>query len=89
MRIRVEGTPDAVHAAIARIATAVTVLETSRFHPNRGDSQLGRVYLTAADPPRAPAQSGARAEQTGPTRHRLPHSEHHTGLTADNEQGPA
>ncbi|WP_200834728.1 hypothetical protein [Amycolatopsis alkalitolerans] len=48
MRIRVEGTETEVAAAVDRIGAVLDVQESSRFYPNRGASQLGRIYLTVA-----------------------------------------
>lgn len=51
MRIRVEGTETDTAVAAELIATVLDVQEASRFYPNRGASQLGRVYLTVSTPP--------------------------------------
>ncbi len=90
MRVRVEGTPAETTAAVARIATVLDVQETSRFYPNRGSSQLGRIYLTTAAPGAGPIHVPAdRADRTTSVWNQLQAAEHHAELTADQEWGPA
>jgi len=50
LKIRLEGKPDEISAAAERIAHVLDVQETSRFYANRGESTLGRVYLTVGFP---------------------------------------
>lgn len=45
MRIRITGTRTETERAASTIAEILPVLETSRFYPNRGGSELGRIYL--------------------------------------------
>ncbi|MEC3976256.1 hypothetical protein [Amycolatopsis sp. H20-H5] len=63
MRIRVEGTETETAAVVERLTTVLEVQESSRFYVNRGDSVLGRVYLTVAVPP-ATTVVHANAERT-------------------------
>ena len=89
MQIRIESTPDEAAVAASRIRTVLDVRQTSRFYPNRGDSRLGRIYLTVADPPAGFGPVRARAERTDQTWNRLQRAEHRDDLTAENEWGPA
>lgn len=45
MKIRLTGLPAEVETAAARIAGVLTVLETSRPYPRRGNSALVSLYL--------------------------------------------
>lgn len=47
VKIRLTGLPDEVEAAADRIGRVVTVLETSRPYPRRGNSRLVSLYLEA------------------------------------------
>ncbi len=49
MKIRLMGTPDECAAAVEVIRSSgrFNVVETSPAYPNRGDSQLVRVYVEA------------------------------------------
>jgi hypothetical protein len=51
MKIRLMGTPAECQAAATRIARVLDVREQSAPVPNRGDSQLVRVYLEVGPPP--------------------------------------
>ncbi|TDC45050.1 hypothetical protein E1281_31665 [Actinomadura sp. KC345] len=62
MRIRLTGRFAEVDMAAARIADVVTVLETSRPYPRRGNSALLSLYLeTILD---APAEGGPITRDT-------------------------
>ncbi|NVI91396.1 hypothetical protein [Actinomadura sp. BRA 177] len=65
MKIRLTGPPAEVDTAAARIASVVTVLETSRPYPRRGNSALVSLYLDVTLD--APAE-GAPTDPTGDTR---------------------
>jgi hypothetical protein len=45
MRIRLMGTRTEIAAAVDALRSVLEVREVSDFYPNRGASQLGRVYL--------------------------------------------
>ncbi|GAA2630948.1 hypothetical protein SMC26_23625 [Actinomadura fulvescens] len=47
VKIRLTGLPAEVQAAADRIADVVTLLETSRPYPRRGNSRLVSLYLEA------------------------------------------
>lgn len=64
MRIRLTGLPAEVETAAARIAGVVTVLETSRPYPRRGNSAVVSLYLDVTL--NAPAE-GAPPASTDPT----------------------
>ncbi|TWP51706.1 hypothetical protein FKR81_12620 [Lentzea tibetensis] len=67
MKIRVEGTRDETTAAVAALREVFDVHEASRFYPNRGDSVLGRVYLTvAAHTARVVRATAARTDRLPP-----------------------
>ncbi len=63
MKPRITGTRDECAAAIEAIGAVLTVREVSGFYPNRGASELGRVYLDA-DAPTDVAPVRADAERT-------------------------
>jgi len=50
MKIRIESTEAETAAAAAQLRKVFDVQEVSRFYANRGQSTLGRVYLTVAMP---------------------------------------
>ncbi|MEV5718481.1 hypothetical protein AB0L41_31730 [Amycolatopsis mediterranei] len=50
MKIRIMGTRAETDDAVAVLRLAFDVLEVSDFRANRGDSQLGRVYVEANPP---------------------------------------
>ncbi len=50
MKIRIMGTRKEAEDAVKVLHLAFDVLEVSDFRPNRGDSQLGRVYVEANPP---------------------------------------
>ncbi|WUI00948.1 hypothetical protein OHR68_03760 [Spirillospora sp. NBC_00431] len=50
MKLRLIGLPAEVDTAAARIATVLTVLETSRPYPRRGNSALVSLYLEVQIP---------------------------------------
>jgi hypothetical protein len=50
MKIRIMGTRAETEDAVKVLRLAFDVLEVSDFRPNRGDSQLGRVYVEASPP---------------------------------------
>lgn len=50
MKIRIMGTPQECDDAVKVLRLAFAVQEVSTFRPNRGDSQLGRVYVEASAP---------------------------------------
>lgn len=45
MEIRLTGTEEEIIEAAAKIKTCFEVSEVSRFYPNRGSSDQGRVYV--------------------------------------------
>jgi hypothetical protein len=47
VKIRITGTRGETDAAVDALRGVLDVLEVSGFYPNRGDSQLGRVYVEA------------------------------------------
>jgi hypothetical protein len=54
MKIRITGTRTETADAVKVLRLAFAIREVSDFRPNRGDSQLGRVYVETnapADPP--------------------------------------
>jgi hypothetical protein len=75
VNIRLTGLPDQVTATAERIGQVVTVLETSKPYPRRGNSALVSLYLEVAAPagpaapPATPATippvTGGPAESTG------------------------
>lgn len=48
MQIRLMGARDEINAVLPVLTAVLTVQEVSDFYPNRGASQLGRVYLDVA-----------------------------------------
>lgn len=50
MKIRLTGTRDEIDAILPTLTETLEVLEQSDFYPNRGTSQLGRVYLEVDGP---------------------------------------
>lgn len=47
INIRLMGTLDECQEAIDKLdRNGITILETSRFYPNRGNTKQGRVYVT-------------------------------------------
>lgn len=58
MKIRIMGTPQECDDTVKVLRLAFNVLEVSSPRPNRGDSQLVRVYVEAGAP--ADADGGAR-----------------------------
>ena len=47
INIRLMGTLEECQTAIDKLdALGLTILETSRFYPNRGETKQGRVYVT-------------------------------------------
>ena len=46
MKIRVEGTSQEIEHAVAALREVFEVQEVSGFYKNRGQSVLGRVYVT-------------------------------------------
>lgn len=48
MRIRLMGTPAQIAEVVDALGTVLEVQEVSDFYPNRGASQLGRVYVETA-----------------------------------------
>ena len=47
INIRLMGTLDECQTAIDKLdVLGLTILETSRFYPNRGETKQGRVYVT-------------------------------------------
>lgn len=65
MKIRIEGTHEETDAAVDAVREVFDVHEVSRFYPNRGDSVLGRVYLTVApSPARVLRATAARTDRT-------------------------
>jgi hypothetical protein len=56
MRIRITGTRTDTEHTAALLAEVLPVLETSRFYPHRGASELGRVYLDVATVITAPSK---------------------------------
>jgi hypothetical protein len=59
MKIRLEGTTAETATAVESLKLGFEVQEVSRFYGNRGDSILGRVYVTAT-----PLGGVVRAEAT-------------------------
>lgn len=49
MKIRITGTKQETAAAVKLLPLVFDVRETSGFHPNRGNSTLGRVYVEAVE----------------------------------------
>jgi hypothetical protein len=62
VKIRLTGLPAEVGTAAARIADVLTVLETSRPYPRRGNSALVSLYLDAILD--APAEGASPAHDT-------------------------
>jgi hypothetical protein len=60
MKLRITGTREECAAAVEALPAALTVREVSGFYPNRGGSELGRVYLDAE--PRRPVTFGESEE---------------------------
>ncbi|MET8756846.1 DUF3970 family protein [Lentzea sp. NPDC004782] len=46
MKIRLEGTPQEIEQAVTALREVFEVQEVSGFYKNRGQSVLGRVYVT-------------------------------------------
>jgi hypothetical protein len=69
MRVRVTGTREETAAVVGVLAGVLDVREVSGFHPNRGQSVVGRVYLDVAGPRLATVRAAAsRADHpTHPT----------------------
>ena len=45
--LRIMGTLEECQAVLDKFdALGLTILETSRFYPNRGETKTGRVYVT-------------------------------------------
>lgn len=66
MKIRIEGTRDEIAVAVDALREVFDVHEVSRFYPNRGDSVLGRVYVTAAPAQRVVRAKATRADRNPP-----------------------
>jgi hypothetical protein len=58
MKLRLHGTPEEVTQATRRLAEVLDVVAVSDPYPDRGASELVRVYLEIRLPP-TPAASGA------------------------------
>lgn len=63
MKLRITGTREECAVAVAAIAAVLAVREVSDFHPNRGATVLGRVYVDA-EPAASPGPVRGRAERT-------------------------
>jgi hypothetical protein len=57
MRLRLMGTRADCAATVAVLRTCLRVLEVSEFYPNRGGSELGRVYVQVRTPDPMPEVS--------------------------------
>lgn len=48
INIRIMGTFDECQEAVCKLDTCgLDIVDVSRFYPNRGNTQQGRVYITA------------------------------------------
>lgn len=45
MEIRLTGTEEEIAGAVQKIKTCFEVIEISKFYPNRGSGDQGRVYV--------------------------------------------
>lgn len=50
MKMRLMGTRGEIDAVLPVLSAVLTLHEVSDFYPNRGASQLGRVYVEVAGP---------------------------------------
>ena len=65
LRLRVEGEPDEAAALADALERAGIVLERSRPRPNRGSSQLVRVYLKVEAPTAVAAGGASSLKEAG------------------------
>ncbi|HYQ66160.1 DUF1942 domain-containing protein [Actinophytocola sp.] len=69
MKIRLMGTRADINTVLPVLTAVLTVQEVSDFHPNRGTSVLGRVYLDVAGPaPNVVRVEAVRTDHAHPTR---------------------
>jgi hypothetical protein len=67
VKIRLMGTREDINAVLPVLTAVLTVQEVSDFYPNRGKSQLGRVYLDITGPaPHVVRAEAVRADQPQP-----------------------
>lgn len=72
MKLRLSGTREECAAAVDALTVGFTVHEVSAFHPNRGTSMFGRVYIDADPAPAPAARVRATATRTDHARPGLP-----------------
>lgn len=64
MKIRITGTEQEIAAIVPLLRAVLEIQELSAFYANRGESQLGRVYLEV----KGPRPDGAATVQAAATR---------------------